>query len=76
MRLFIHYNAAGDILSASKVEIMDESLVHPFGGTDNEESVLEVEPTDELKALDCHEICEQYTVDVKKGVLNKTRDRR
>jgi hypothetical protein len=71
MRLFIRYSATGEILSASKTEIMDQSLAHPFGGIEDAESVLEVEPTDELKALFCHEICEEYTVDTKKPALQK-----
>jgi hypothetical protein len=63
----------GEVLSASKTEIMDESLAHPFGGMEEGESVLEVEPTGELSALDCHEIGEQYVVDTKKLVLTKRR---
>lgn len=71
MRLFIKYSATGDILSASKIEVMDESLPHPFGGMANGEDVLEAKLTRELKALDCHEISEQYTVDAKAKRLKK-----
>jgi hypothetical protein len=72
MRLFIHYDEKGRILSADKANVFHDSLADP-GGVAGSEKILEVEPTDELTALDCHEICEKYTVDTKKMVLKKKR---
>lgn len=66
MRLFIQHDSKGNIISVSKIEVMDPSLKHPYSGLAKDESVLEVEPTSELEALDCHEISEQYLVDMKK----------
>jgi hypothetical protein len=71
MRFFIHHDSNGNIISASKTEIMDASLEHPFGGLTNEDSVLEVKPTTGLQTLYCHEICERYEVDVRKKKLRK-----
>lgn len=71
MRLFIQHDSKGNVISVSKVEIMDASLAHPYGGLAKEESALEVEPTSELQALDCHEISERYFVDMKKMKLKK-----
>jgi hypothetical protein len=71
MRLFIQYSTTGDILSASKIEVMDDSLPHPFGSMASDDGVLEVKLTGQLKALDCHEISEQYRVNKEKLALEK-----
>ena len=71
MRLFIQYSATGEILSASKIEVMDHSLPHPFGSLADGDGVLEVELKGQLKALDCHEIGEHYRVNKEKLALEK-----
>lgn len=75
MRLFIHHDSKGNIISVSKAEVMDASLEHPYAGLGPGESVLEVKPTSELEALDCHEICERHLVDLKKLKLKKKSSR-
>ena len=76
MRLFIHYDEKGNIISASKTEGLAESLAHPYGHVGEDEAVLEVEPDETLEALDCHEIGEQYVVDVEQRRLKKKPPRR
>ncbi len=76
MRLFIHYDGKGSIVSATKSNLLDESLAHPYGLIGEDEGVLEVETDAELEALDCHEICERYKVDLKKKSLRKRPARR
>lgn len=71
MRLFIQYADTGDILSVSKIEVMDYSLPHPFGSLADGAGALEVKLTGELKALACHEISEQYRVNKAKLALEK-----
>jgi hypothetical protein len=72
MRLFVHYDRAkGGILSVVMAEVISQSLAHPFGVVKETENVLEVDPTGELAGLDCHEICERFTVDTKKMALKK-----
>lgn len=66
MRFFIHHDQKGNILSVSKVESMDASLEHPYAELAPGESVLEVEPTAELKKIECHTISERYLVDLKR----------
>jgi hypothetical protein len=76
MRLFIHYDEAGNIISASKASVLHESLEHPYGDVAENAGVLEVEPNAALDALDCHEIVEQYVVDVEQKKLKKKTARR
>jgi hypothetical protein len=71
MRLFIRCNAEGTIVSAMKVNVMTEALEHPYGLLEEGESVIEVDFTAELEALDCHEICEQFSVDLNQKALEK-----
>jgi hypothetical protein len=73
MRLFIHFDAQGKIVSASKVEVMHPGLEHPHGALNEGDDVLEVEPTVEQAALTAHELGQKYTVDVKKRKLQKRR---
>jgi hypothetical protein len=77
MRLFMLYDKkTGQIISASKTNFLDESLEHPYGLVIEDQGVLEVAPDDKLEALDCHEISEQYVVDVKKQKLKSKPARR
>lgn len=71
MRLFVRFDKTGKMISTMKVNVMDESLEHPFGFLEEAESVLEVKAPARFKSLQCHEICEQYLVDVKKKKLKK-----
>ena len=64
MRLFIRHNRAGEIVSATKANVLAEDLEHPYGDLAEDDSVLEVDPTAELEVLDSHEIGERYVVDV------------
>ena len=69
MRLFIHFNRRGTIISVSKVEFMNPDLVHPHAGLAKGDEVIELDPEEEHLPLDAHEIAEQYSVDVKKRKL-------
>ena len=71
MRLFIRYNSQGIITSAMKVNVMAEGLEHPYGQLGEDERVMEVEPTPELEALDCHEIDNRYVVDIQNKRLQQ-----
>jgi hypothetical protein len=73
VRLFIHFNQQGNIVSVSKVEFMQPDLVHPHGGLMEGDDVIEIDPEEEHISLDAHEIAEQYSVDVKKRKLRKRR---
>lgn len=64
MRLFVRYNQAGTITSATKVEIILQDLEHPYTDVSENETVLEIQPTPELEALACYEICDRYVMDV------------
>lgn len=54
---------------------MDASLKHPYASLAEGESVLEVEPTSDLRKFDCHEISERYVVDMNKKNLKKKSSR-
>jgi hypothetical protein len=69
MRLFVYHDPRGRVLSASKASVLSESIAHPFAQVAAGHGVLEVAPTPELEALDCHEICERYEVDVARKKL-------
>jgi hypothetical protein len=73
MRLFVHFDRGGAILSVSKVEFMAPGLEHPHGALQEGDDVLELTPTAEQAALDVHELMERYSVDVKKRKLRKRR---
>ena len=71
MELFVRFDRNGKILSVAKVQQMHESLTHPFGGLEEGDDVLRLEPTEELAALDAHEIAAQYSVDMERRTLRK-----
>jgi hypothetical protein len=71
MRLFIYYDSKGKIISAMKANFLADSLEHPYGQAGEKEGVLELKLSSELEALDCHEISEQYSVDVKTKELKR-----
>jgi hypothetical protein len=71
MRLFVRYGKGGEIISAMKVETMDESLEHPYGWVDEGEEVIEVRPPKGAEAMDCDEIGQSYKVDLAKKNLKK-----
>jgi hypothetical protein len=73
MRLFVHFDRGGTILSVSKVEFMAPGLEHPHGALQEGDDVLEQTPTAEQAALDVHELMEHYSVDLKKRKLRKRR---
>jgi len=71
MRLFIQCDSEGNIVSAMQVNFMAEGLEHPYGDVAEKEMVIELKPSATQKAMACHEICEQYTIDTKKKKLKK-----
>jgi len=71
MRLYIKHDAKGNILSVAKANQSDDSHGHPFADVDENGGVLDVEEAGELTELECHDIHEQYKVDVKKKELKK-----
>jgi hypothetical protein len=73
VRLFVHFNRRGTIISVSKVEFMNPDLVHPHAGLMEGDEVIELDLEDEHLPLDAHEIATQYLVDVKKRKLKKRR---
>ena len=75
MRVFIRHNHTGEIVSVTKVTVMAENLEHPYGDLSEGDSVLEVTPTDELEALDCHEFGDRYVVDLSGKTLTPKGER-
>jgi hypothetical protein len=73
VRLFVHFDRRGTIISVSKVEFMNPDLVHPHAGLTEGDEVIELDPEEEHLPLDAHEIAEHYTVDMKTRKLRKRR---
>jgi hypothetical protein len=71
MRIFIHYDQTGRILSVAQVESMAEGLEHPFLLADETEGVLELNPDDPAAKQACHEIHTGYVVEVANKRLKK-----
>lgn len=71
MRLFVHFDDKGQVLSAAKVHGTGGALENPFLHVERQDRVLEMAATEELQALDAHEIAEQYKVDMKRKTLRK-----
>ncbi len=74
MKLFIHFDKDGQILSVAKVHLMEHEGHHPFIHAEKSEQVIEVAATRELKDLDAHEIAEQYMIDITSRVLRKKQE--
>jgi hypothetical protein len=70
MKLFIHCDAKGDILSAVKVQEAGAEY-HPFAHVEESDHIVKTEINAELKALFAHEISEQYQVDLESRRLKK-----
>jgi hypothetical protein len=70
VKLFVHFNEDGQVISVAKVHGEEAVAQNPFLHTE-QERVLEIKATEELRALDAHEIAEQYVVDVKERRLRK-----
>jgi hypothetical protein len=70
MKLFMHFNEDGQVISVAKVHGEEGAAQNPFFHAE-QERVLEIKATEELRALDAHEIAEQYVVDVKNKRLKK-----
>ena len=45
-RIFIHHDAAGNVLGVAKVDGLAEGLDHPFHVADPEHGVVELDPDD------------------------------
>ncbi|MCB9101775.1 MAG: hypothetical protein H6632_19730 [Anaerolineales bacterium] len=74
MKIFIIYNLEGEILSVSKVEQIPEDLDQPFVFLPDEESVLEIEATENLAKLSPLQFHKQYVIDIeKKKLMKKTK---
>ena len=71
MRIFIHYNKDGKILSVARVDHLAKNLEQPFVLADKNESVLQLKPDDPAAKLASHEIHDGYKVDVRKKKLTK-----
>jgi hypothetical protein len=70
MKLFLHYGAKGEILSAVKVQ-ESSAEYHPFAHIEESDFVLKTDMNAELNALLVHEICEQYQVELGSKQLKK-----
>lgn len=73
MKLFIHFDEKGNIVSAIRVHEMNSAFDHPFAHSDESGRVIEAEVTKELNGLQAHEIVEQYCVDTSTRSLRKTK---
>ena len=71
MRLFIKSDDTGKIISTAKVDAMPDDIDQPYADLAEGEVVIEVPLTRKLKGLLCHEISEQYTMDIKQKKLKK-----
>lgn len=71
MKLFVHHDEKGQVLSVAKVHAGTSPAQNPFVYVDSLEHVLEIEATKEVGALHAHEIAERYEVDMKKRNLRK-----
>jgi hypothetical protein len=71
MRLFIKSDNTGNIISAGKMDAMPDDIDHPYADMAQGEVVIEVPLTPKLKGLLCHEISEQYTLDIANKKLKK-----
>lgn len=71
LKLFIHFDEQGQVLSVAKVIAAGGAAPNPFMHVEQQELVLEMDATEEFEALHAHEIAEQYTVDVKSRKLRK-----
>jgi hypothetical protein len=71
MKLFIHHDEKGSIVSAVKVHEMNSALPHPFVHHEESNRVIEVEVTPELNSLHVHEVVEQYFVDHEGRLMKK-----
>lgn len=73
MQFFVKYNAAGDILSVSAVEVMPAGMEHPYSDLKADEHVLEVPPMPELESGNLIQLQTNYRMDVtKKQLVEKT----
>lgn len=64
MKLFVHFDDAGQILPVAKVMQMEAGQSHPFLHSADVKHVMELEATAELRNLDAHEIAARYVVDM------------
>ena len=71
MKLFVHFDEQGRIVSVAKVHAAEGPALNPFLHLEQQERVLEMNATEELQALDAHEIAEQYAVDLPDRKLRK-----
>ena len=71
MRFFIKSDNTGNIISTAKVDAIPDDIDHPYADLAEGEVVIEVPLTRQFKRLLCHEISEQYTLDIAKKKLRK-----
>jgi len=71
MKLFVHFDEEGRILSVARVHRTAGAPQNPYIHVERQEHVLEMDATEEFQALDAHEIAEQYMVDLKKQRLQR-----
>lgn len=71
MKLFVHFDDEGRILSVARVHGTAGTPQNPYIHVEQQERVLEMDATEEFQALDAHEIAEQYMVDLKNERLQR-----
>ncbi|HZD93956.1 MAG TPA: hypothetical protein VE133_06860 [Candidatus Sulfotelmatobacter sp.] len=71
MKLFVHFDEQGRIISVAKVHVSGGAAQNPFLHLEQQDRVLEMNAPEELRAMDAHEIAEQYMVDLKDRTLRK-----
>ena len=66
MTIFIKYKSDGEILSVSKVNLITQGIEreNPFEILDDNQFVLKVPLTDELRAIEAIKLHDDYQVDV------------
>lgn len=73
MRIYVRYEQDGRIVSVLKAAVVHESVSEPFGDLEEGQGVIELEPTPELEQLECHDVHEQFEVDVAAKQLRRKR---
>ena len=71
MRMLIHFDKQGQIISVAQAESLDEGLEHPFVLDAKGEGVLELAADNPLADLPGHAIFDDYVVNIKRKTLVK-----
>lgn len=71
MRIFVRHDATGRIVSVLKAAVIDPSVTEPHGDLQAHDGVVEITPTPELEALDCHDFHDRFDVDIAAQTLRQ-----